>query len=252
MKIKKLTKDNGEKLYYYDVSKYEKQIICNICQCKLNVFSQSVHIKSENHKLAVQLRSISMKPIEDIKKTILEYKMIQKFQKRKLTVDSSSTTSTLENNNDLVLSEENEDSKQEVNSNISITIEKIRHKTDVYYRELAHRAERYEKTKGIPKLVNDIKNIKTRLTNFKNERYYHLLNKYPENELLLSIKHLVPDIVIKPPKELKPKELKPKAIKQSKKKFKNIETNEESPKQKYEIIEYPKQKYEIIEYSNCL
>ena len=38
---------------------------------------------------------------------------------------------TIENNNDLVLSEENEDSKQEVNSNISITIEKIRHKQTI-------------------------------------------------------------------------------------------------------------------------
>ena len=45
-----------------------------------------------------------------------------------------------------------------------------------------------------------------------------MLNKYPENEYLLSIKHLVPEIVIKPPKE--PKPIKQPKIKQVKKKQK--------------------------------
>jgi disulfide oxidoreductase YuzD len=67
-----------------------------------------------------------------------------------------------------------------------------------------------------------------------------LLNKYPNNESLLAVKHLVPEIVIKPPKEPKPikqpKEPKPiKSIKQPKKKLKKVDD-----------ISYPIIKYEHI------
>jgi hypothetical protein len=221
-----LKSTNTEKIYCYDSEIYVKPIICKICQCKFNNKTLSIHIKTETHKLAVQLHSISVEPIEDIKKTILEYKMVQKYMKRK-NEDTLSTTSTLENNNDLVLSEENNDSKQDFNSNTSITIEKIRHKTDVYERELAHRAERYEKTKGISKLVNAIQNSTTRLTNLQKNKFHYLLKKYPENELLLSIKHLVPLLTITYVKEPKIKQVKEPKIKQTKKKSKSIENVDE-------------------------
>ncbi len=73
--------------------------------------------------------------------------MLQKFQKRKLPDDISSTTSTKENA-DL---DENDQRAPKKDIKPVITIEKIRHKTDVYARELAHRAERYEKTQAISK-----------------------------------------------------------------------------------------------------
>ena len=96
MQIKRLTKSKGEQTYFYDTVKYSKPIICNICQCKINNTCYNEHTRTENHKLAVQLTSLSNKPIEDIKKTILEYKMLQKFQKRNLPDDISSTASTKE------------------------------------------------------------------------------------------------------------------------------------------------------------
>jgi len=202
MQIKRLTKSSDTpKIYCYDRENYTKPMICNICKCKFNNKSWSIHIKTENHKLAAQLTSLSIKPIEDIKKTILEYKMVQKFMKKRFPNDGSSTNSTVEND-DLISSEDNEQPKKD-NKN-SITIEKIRHKTDVYARQLAHKVEVYEKTKAITALVHTIQNSTKRLTNLQKEKYYYLLNKYPENESLLSIKHLVPEIVLKPSKEPKP------------------------------------------------
>jgi hypothetical protein len=208
------------------------------------------HLKSENHKIAVHLNTFAIKPIEDIKKAILQYKMGMKFLKRTFNSDSSSstnTTSTIENNNDL---EENN----------TISIEKIKHKTDVYARNLAHRVERYEKTKSIEKLVNTIKNSTKRLTNLQKDKYYYLLNKYPENESLLSIKHLVPPLTITYVKEQKP--IKQKPIKQSKKKQKqdiihNNDNNISYPIIKYEDktqnnnnISYPIIKYEHTTQNN--
>ena len=228
------------KIYCYDTAKYQKKIICDICKCKINCNSKNEHLNSENHKLAVQLTSLSKKPIEDIKKTILEYKMVQKFMKKRFSPDDNSS-STVENV-DLITSEDNEQqSKKDLKT--SITIDKIRYKTDVYARQLAIKAERYEKTKAINILVNTIQNSTKRLTNLQKEKYYYLLNKYPENEYLLSIKHLVPEIVIEQPKE--PKPIKQPKIKQVKKKQKvypiivykdtSINTND---KISYPIIKY--------------
>jgi hypothetical protein len=212
IQVKRLSKKQGEKIYCYDVSKYTKTNICNVCKGRFCLFGKSMHLQSENHKLAVQLTSISNKPIEDIKKTILEYKMLQKVQKRKITDDNSSTSSTIENN-DSTSSDDDKKPKKDIKN--TITIEKIRHKADVYARELAHRAERYEKTQGIEKIVNKIHNNPKILTNLQKDKYYYLLNKYPENESLLSVKHLVPPLAITYVKEKKP-------IKQSKKKQKKI------------------------------
>jgi hypothetical protein len=235
-----LRKTNEEKIYYYDSEIYVKPIVCNICKCKFNNKSKAAHLKTEHHKIAVHLNSFAIEPIEDIEKAILQYKMGMKFLKRTFNSDSSSstnTTSTIENNNDL---EENN----------AINIEKIKHKTDVYARNLAHRVERYEKTKSIEKLVNTIQNSTKRLTNLQKEKYYYLLNKYPENEYLLSIKHLVPEIVIEQPKE--PKPIKQPKIKQVKKKQKvypiivykdtSINTNDNLS---YPIIEYKDSTFNI-------
>jgi hypothetical protein len=158
------------------------------------------------------------------------------------------SSSTVENT-DLISSEDNEQQSKK-NIKPSITIDKIRYKTDVYARQLAIKAERYEKTKGIAILVNGIQNSTKRLTNLQKEKYYYLLNKYPENEYLLSIKHLVPEIVIKPPKE--PKPTKQPKIKQVKKKQKvypiivykdtSINTND---KISYPIIVYKDSTFNI-------
>jgi hypothetical protein len=187
--------------------------------------------------------------------------------KKRFSPDDNSS-STVENT-DLISSEDNEkQSKKDLKT--PITIDKIRYKTDVYARQLAIKAERYEKTKGIDILVNGIQNSTKRLTNLQKERCYYLLNKYPDNESLLSIKHLVPEIVIKPPKEPKPiKQPKEPKIKQVKKKQKvypiivrvdpqsgsTINTNN---KISYPIIEYKdttfnindKVSYPIIEYKD--
>jgi len=235
------------KIYCYDTAKYQKKISCDICKCKIYYNSKNEHLNSENHKLAVQLTSLSKKPIEDMKKTILEYKMVQKFMKKRFSPDDNSS-STVENT-DLISSEDNEQQSKK-NIKPSITIDKIRYKTDVYARQLANKAERYEKTKAINILVNTIQNSTKRLTNLQKEKYYYLLNKYPENEYLLSIKHLVPEIVIEQPKE--PKPTKQPKIKQVKKKQKvypiivykdtSINTND---KLSYPIIEYKDSTFNI-------
>ena len=86
----------------------------------------------------------------------------------------------------------------------------------------------YEKTKAITALVYTIQNSTKRLTNLQKDKYYYLLNKYPENETLLSIKNIVPPLTITYVKEPKIKEPK---IKHVKKKLKNIE-------KVYPIIKY--------------
>ena len=71
-------------------------------------------------------------------------------------------------------------------------LKRIQRKSETYKRELDHRAERYEKTKGIEKLVNSIKTSNKRFTKLQLIKFNDYLIKYPDNELLLSIKHLVP------------------------------------------------------------
>jgi hypothetical protein len=46
-------------------------------------------------------------------------------------------------------------------------------------------------TSKIDGLINAIQNSTTRLTNLQKNKFHYFLKKYPENELLLSIKHLV-------------------------------------------------------------
>ncbi len=58
--------------------------------------------------------------------------------------------------------------------------------------QLNRRAQKYERTKGVEKLVNSIKSCNKRLTKLQIIKYKDYMVKYPDNELLLSIKHLVP------------------------------------------------------------
>ncbi len=50
----------------------------------------------------------------------------------------------------------------------------------------------YEKTKRIEKLVHSIKTCNRKLTKLQIDKYNKCIAKYPDNELLLSIQHLVP------------------------------------------------------------
>ena len=49
----------------------------------------------------------------------------------------------------------------------------------------------YEKTKGIETIVKSIKTCNRRLTKVQINKYNNYLIKYPDNELLLSVQHLV-------------------------------------------------------------
>ena len=74
-------------------------------------------------------------------------------------------------------------------------LKRIKRKSETYKRELDHRAERYERTKGIDQIVKSIQSSQSsnkRLTTFQIDKYNKCLVKYPDNELLLSIQHLVP------------------------------------------------------------
>ena len=103
----------------------------------------------------------------------------------------------------------------------------------------------YEKTKAITALVYTIQNSTKRLTNLQKDKYYYLLNKYPENESLLSIKHLVPPLTITYVKEQKP--IKQKPIKQAKKKQKQDIIQNNDNKISYPIIKYEEKTSKIIE-----
>ena len=136
-------------------------------------------MKTEFHKIAQHLRNITPEPIENIKQKVLEYKMVQKYIKKTFLNDSSSDQQD-ENENKVI----NED-----------MLKRIKRKSETYKRELDHRAERYERTKGIDQIVKSIQSSQSsnkRLSTFQIDKYNKCLVKYQDNELLLSIKHLVP------------------------------------------------------------
>ena len=54
------------------------------------------------------------------------------------------------------------------------TLKRIKRKSETYKRELEHRAERYEKTKGVSMLVDTIKTTTKRLTKFQIEKYNNI------------------------------------------------------------------------------
>jgi len=160
----------------YDFQNWVKPSYCHICCVHILNTTKCYHEKTEHHKIAHHLRSNGIEPIEDIKQKVVEYKMVQKYLKKTFSNDSSSSFDEEEH----VIDEK--------------TLEKIKRKSEAYKKNLDHRADRYEKTKGIDQIVNSIKACNKRLTTFQIDKYNKLLVKYPDNELLLSIQHLVPKI----------------------------------------------------------
>ena len=166
----------------YDFQDYVKPLYCACCDTTVYHNTFDIHHKSEFHKTAQYLRDNSTKPIQNIKTAVIEYKMIKKYINKTFNNDSSSSNSEEQPQND-------EDKKKITDEKV---LKRIQRKSETYKRELDHRAERYEKTKGIEKLVNSIKTSNKRFTKLQLIKFNDYLIKYPDNELLLSIQHLVP------------------------------------------------------------
>ena len=176
-KIKIYNKTRNEIVTHeYDYQNYVKPIYCHCCETMVHSNTIIFHNRSEFHKIAQHLRNTISEPIKDIKQKVLEYKMIKKYMHKTFNNDSSSIS-------------EQHDKNEIINEQI---LKKIKRKSETYKRELEHRAERYDRTKGISMLVDTIKNTTKRLTKLQIERYNNYLVKYPDNELLYSVQHLVP------------------------------------------------------------
>lgn len=161
----------------YDYQNYVKPVYCSCCDTMIHNNTIVFHNKTEFHRIAQHLRNINTEPIDDIKKKVLEYKMVQKFMKKTFNNNDSSTNS--------------ENHEEDVKQIDEMTLNRIKRKSESYKRELDYRAKKYERTKGISMLVNTIKTTTKRLTNLQIERYNDYLIKYPENELLLSVQCIV-------------------------------------------------------------
>jgi hypothetical protein len=162
----------------YNFQNYVKPSYCHTCCLHILNTTRCYHEKTEFHKIAQHLRKVIPEQIIDIKQKVIEHKMIKKYMKKTFSNDSSSEQpDELENENKVI----DED-----------TLRRIKRKSETYKRELDHRAERYERTKGIDQIVKSIQSSNKRLTTFQIDKYNKCLAKYPDNELLLSIQHLVP------------------------------------------------------------
>jgi hypothetical protein len=180
LKIKYCNKKNNENnevtTNQYDYQNYVKPVYCRCCDIMIHSNTIIFHNRSDFHKTAQHLRNTISEPIKDIKQKVLEYKMIQKYMKKTFNNDSSSNSEQHDKND---ITDE-------------LILKRIKRKSETYKRELEHRAERYDRTKGISILVDTIKNATKRLTKLQIERYNNYLVKYPDNELLYSVQHLVP------------------------------------------------------------
>ena len=165
----------------YDYQNYVKPLHCTCCDTTVYHISFDKHNKSEFHKTAQHLRDNSIKPIENIKKAVIEYKMVKKYMEKTFNNDSSSNSEEQPQNNE-----------DEIKITDEKIIRRIQRKSETYKRQLDRRAAKYEKTQGIEKLVNTIKTTTNRLTKLQIIKFNDYLIKYPYNELLLSIQHLVP------------------------------------------------------------
>ena len=176
-------KHNGIKKIINNYQNYVKPLYCSCCDTIIHSHTLDLHNKTDYHKTAQHIRNISIEPIKDIKQKVLEYKMIQKYMKKTFCNDSSSNS-------------EQHDSNSEQHDEIEITdekiLKKIKRKSETYKRELEQRSQRYERTKGVSMLVDTIKTTTKRLTKLQIEKYNCYLIKYPDNELLYSVQHLVP------------------------------------------------------------
>ena len=187
LKVKYFSKKRNEIITNeYDYQNYVKPIYCSCCDTMIHSNTVIFHNRTEFHKIAQYLRSIIPEPIDDIKKRVLEYKMVKKYMNKTFNNDSSSNSET---NSETNSQHHDEIENKEIDEK---TLKKIKRKSESYKRELDYRAQKYERTKGISMLVDTIKTTTKRLTKLQIEKYNNYLIKYPDNELLLSIQHLVP------------------------------------------------------------
>ena len=166
--LRKTTRD--EVTNCYDSQNYVHVYKCPTCDCSVIRSLLNVHKGTEYHKIAAKLRRESPFNIDNIRTAIIEYKIKQKQQIK---------NNTLKKDDDTVSISSEEDEK------------KLKYKTFIYENELERRAQKYERLKAIPRLVNTIQNATKRLTTQQKNKYKTLLDKYPDNKLLLSIKDLV-------------------------------------------------------------
>ena len=166
-----------KKVRHQDMQNYVKPLYCSCCDTTIFHTSLDEHYDTQYHKTAQRIRSIVPGPIDDIKQKVIEYKMMIKFIKKTFSNESSSHSQDLE---------------EQIETIDDKTKNRLKRKSQAYKRELDHRAEMYEKTKGIDKIVNSIQTCNRRLTKLQIEKYNNYMVKYPDHELLLSIKHLVP------------------------------------------------------------
>jgi hypothetical protein len=177
LKIRYFSKKRNEMITNeYDQQNYVKPLYCSCCDTIIHCNTLNLHNKTEYHKIAQRLRNGSDEPINDIKQKVLEYKILQKYMRKTFNNDSSSNSDQ---------QDENEITDEKL-------LKKIKRKSESYKRELDQRAERYERTRGVSMLVDTIKTTTKRLTKLQIEKYNNYVVKYPDNELLLSIEHLVP------------------------------------------------------------
>ena len=196
LKIKYCNKKNNENneitTNQYDYQNYVKPVYCRCCDIMIHSNTIIFHNRSDFHKTAQHLRNTISEPIKDIKQKVLEYKMIQKYMKKTFNNDSSSNSEQQASSTPVLGSATLNEQHEENEITDENLLKKIKRKSEAYKRELEHRAERYDRTKGISILVDSIKNATKRLTKLQIERYNNYLVKYPDNELLYSVQHLVP------------------------------------------------------------
>ena len=174
-----INKNNDQKVKKCkDMQKYIKPLYCSCCDTTVFYTSLDDHNKSEHHVIAQRIRNRFPGPIDNIKQKIVEVKMMINYIKK-----------TFNNNGSLP---NFEDLDEQIKTIDDKTRYKLKRKSETYTRELEYRADMYEKTKGIETLVKSIKTCNRRLTKVQINKYNKYLIKYPDNELLLSIQHLVP------------------------------------------------------------
>ena len=173
-----INRNNDQKVKKHkDMQNYIKPLYCSCCDTTVFYTSLDDHNKSEHHIIAQRIRKRFPGPIDNIKQKIVEVKMMIKYIKKTFNNDSSLTAEEL---------------SEQIKKIDDKTRYRLKRKSETYTRELEYRADMYEKTKGIEKIVNSIKTCNRRLTKVQINKYNNYLVKYPDNELLLSIQHLVP------------------------------------------------------------
>ena len=173
-----INKNNDQKVKKCkDMQKYIKPLYCSCCDTTVFYTSLDDHNKSEHHVIAQRIRNRFPGPIDNIKQKIVEVKMMIKYIKKTFNNDSSLNSEEL---------------GEQIKKIDDKTRYRLKRKSETYTREFEYRADMYEKTKGIEKIVNSIKTCNRRLTKVQINKYNNYLIKYPDDELLLSIQHLVP------------------------------------------------------------